>query len=480
MDKIIFSYGGMCNLDWLPYVQWNPTTKKWDIDKAFFHEFFRNIANFGVNSGPFSTYCVGRDLSLTYGLQELCQPWVVTNNKCDLMTLNPDYFEAFFTLIKICNTYNIMPIVNIINACDFNYPERYRWSPFNPLNNIQGIEKFYGIDAIIPIKQLVRHLLSEQKRLGAKIFWEIGKEIDNPTKIQEIGRLTEQAFMPLFVEYNIPGEQLSMGARTLPPDPVTQTKIRQLFTKYLGKPSDDLAFRPTHGIRKGQEVLDFAMSELSDFSILLSDDGANRKGATPEWWKQTLDFVFSHPKMSTPMVSKTSQAGVQRCRVSFEKFMTDEMDIPNIKEIIAGCERRGFTFINKGKYPSVIECSTGETMKKICQDGSEVTTHICENGKWVSTGNVCPTIPLNADFDFSLDFRVPMTFDASKSTGNIVKYSWDFGDGWQPEVGNLAFAEGMIVNHVFRRPMTYNVLLTVQDAAGNTSTKLIYVEVVEE
>ena len=84
-------------------------------------------------------------------------------------------------------------------------------------------------------------------------------------------------------------------------------------------------------------------------AILLSDDGANRKGATPEWWKQTLDFVFNHSKMNNPMISKTSYSGSQRCKVSFEKFMTDDNDIPNVKEIIKGCEQRGFTFINKGK-----------------------------------------------------------------------------------------------------------------------------------
>ena len=202
--------------------------------------------------------------------------------------------------------------------------------------------------------------------------------------------------MPVFVKYGIHGERLSMGARTLPPDPVVQTKVRQLFTKYLGKPDDDFGFRPTHGLRKdavGNEPTDalkFAMKELSDFSILLSDDGANRKGATPDWWKAMLDYVFEHPKMQNPLVSKTSATGEQRCKVSFEKFMTDETDIPNVKEIIKGCEQRGFTFVNKGKYPYVIECKVGEVKKQTCWDGSEIITDTCKAGRWVPTQNKCP------------------------------------------------------------------------------------------
>ena len=370
-DAIILSHGGMCSLDWVKdnHIVFDSKTGKWILDVDFFHEEAREKANLGVNSEPMSTYCVGR--KLLKGFKELCQPWIVTvANKYDLFNHNDNYFDAFFGLVAIKNTYNITPIANIINGCDFNFDSRYIWSPLNGLNNIQGIDKFYDIEAIPVIKKLVERLLYEQKKRGAKIIWEFGKELDNPTKVEQIKRLVDQAFMPVFKEYGIRGWQLSMGARTLNdstgsayPAPVVQTKIRQLVTKWLDKPDDDLALRPTHGLRKdavGNEptpALKFAMSELSDFSALLSDDGANRKGATPDWWKAQLEYVFQHPKMQNPFVHEAAAAalGVKRCKVSFEKFSTDENDIPNVKAIVATCEKYGFTFANKGKFPKIIK-----------------------------------------------------------------------------------------------------------------------------
>lgn len=59
-----------------------------------------------------------------------------------------------------------------------------------------------------------------------------------------------------------------------------------------------------------------------------------------------------------------------------------------------------------------------------------------------------------------------ITFDGSGSRGTspIVRYTWDFSDG--------GTANGMLVDHTFRQPGTYTVVLNVQDAdglAGSTS-----------
>lgn len=53
-----------------------------------------------------------------------------------------------------------------------------------------------------------------------------------------------------------------------------------------------------------------------------------------------------------------------------------------------------------------------------------------------------------------------VTFDgsASRGTSAIVRYTWDFSDG--------SGANGMLVDHIFRQPGTYNVVLYVQDANG--------------
>ncbi len=53
-----------------------------------------------------------------------------------------------------------------------------------------------------------------------------------------------------------------------------------------------------------------------------------------------------------------------------------------------------------------------------------------------------------------------VTFDGSGSRGSasIVRYTWDFSDG--------GTANGMLVDHTFRQPGTYTVVLEVQDANG--------------
>ena len=56
------------------------------------------------------------------------------------------------------------------------------------------------------------------------------------------------------------------------------------------------------------------------------------------------------------------------------------------------------------------------------------------------------------------DYPAEVTFDASKSTGEIVSWEWDFGDG--------GMTEGETVDHTFTAPGDYTVILTVTDDSG--------------
>lgn len=55
-----------------------------------------------------------------------------------------------------------------------------------------------------------------------------------------------------------------------------------------------------------------------------------------------------------------------------------------------------------------------------------------------------------------------ISFDASLSGSNIVKYEWDFGDG--------TTSSGMKVEHKYEKPGRYTVTLTTTDRSGNKST----------
>jgi len=60
-----------------------------------------------------------------------------------------------------------------------------------------------------------------------------------------------------------------------------------------------------------------------------------------------------------------------------------------------------------------------------------------------------------------------VTFSAAGSTGPIVSFALDFGDGSSPYSGTDITVS---ISHTYTTPGTYTAVLTVQDAAGRTAT----------
>ncbi|HKW00597.1 MAG TPA: PKD domain-containing protein [Vicinamibacterales bacterium] len=92
-------------------------------------------------------------------------------------------------------------------------------------------------------------------------------------------------------------------------------------------------------------------------------------------------------------------------------------------------------------------------------------------GHTVSINLVRPGAPLGPAGDMQAVFSLSPTspkegdsvqFDASGSKGNIVSYSWDFGDG--------RTATGVKTSHSYGLAGTYNVTLTVKDDRGLTTS----------
>ncbi len=65
---------------------------------------------------------------------------------------------------------------------------------------------------------------------------------------------------------------------------------------------------------------------------------------------------------------------------------------------------------------------------------------------------------------------IPITFDGSKSTGNVVSYSWDFGDN--------VTANGESVSHSYLEEGEYTIILTVKNSEGIESTDSVVVNVI--
>ena len=71
---------------------------------------------------------------------------------------------------------------------------------------------------------------------------------------------------------------------------------------------------------------------------------------------------------------------------------------------------------------------------------------------------------MNAGFSASRlrgDAPLTISFDASKSSGNITRYEWNFNDGTISAEKN--------VTHIFEKAGIYEVILSVYDALGNIS-----------
>jgi parallel beta-helix repeat protein len=84
------------------------------------------------------------------------------------------------------------------------------------------------------------------------------------------------------------------------------------------------------------------------------------------------------------------------------------------------------------------------------------------------TDKIKPTA--NAGPNQTVKVGTSVYFDASESTGNIVRYEWDFGDGTR--------GTGFVCSHTYTELGTYTVTLTVKKATGNSDTDLVTVTVV--
>lgn len=65
----------------------------------------------------------------------------------------------------------------------------------------------------------------------------------------------------------------------------------------------------------------------------------------------------------------------------------------------------------------------------------------------------------------------PVVFDASGSTGPIIEYAWDFGDG--------TTGSGIEISHTFAETGTYLVTLTVSEEGGKVASLTLEIQVIE-
>jgi len=102
-----------------------------------------------------------------------------------------------------------------------------------------------------------------------------------------------------------------------------------------------------------------------------------------------------------------------------------------------------------------------------------ISEKIVDTNIWVGKPDTQPPIAI-AGQDQTVIKGTSVTFDASGCSDNIgiTSYEWDFGDG--------STGTGLVATHTYAKSGSYVVTLTVWDAAGNSNTDEITVNVEED
>ena len=135
---------------------------------------------------------------------------------------------------------------------------------------------------------------------------------------------------------------------------------------------------------------------------------------------------------------------------------------------------------NFGDNTAIVRTSSPTVVHHYAIAGSYVVTLVVKDGGG-RTGTVTGTVivitapgGLFATFTFSPTDPKPgqqVFFNASASTGNIVNYAFDYGDG------SIDSGPNATQSHVFVAAGTYVVRLTIRDAVGLTQTTTLTVSV---
>jgi len=146
-----------------------------------------------------------------------------------------------------------------------------------------------------------------------------------------------------------------------------------------------------------------------------------------------------------------------------------------------------FYGINSGNYTDCVTVNSTQTSCEITglQGGNtyyfavkavDASGQESEFSSEVSMYIAAPIVPPNADIQVNANHGIApfeVILDAglsSDSDGNIVLYSWQFGDG--------SSATGVTSSHIYNTPGTYIVILTVTDNVGASDTETLQIEVI--
>ncbi|HXI30938.1 MAG TPA: PKD domain-containing protein [Vicinamibacterales bacterium] len=170
-----------------------------------------------------------------------------------------------------------------------------------------------------------------------------------------------------------------------------------------------------------------------------------------------------------PIVAITSapSTGIQaNTPVTFTATVTQGTTGATTQSVTWSFSDDGSTFTLQGNSLSVVHI--------FAKDGIYVVTATVTDSTGATGTSQLPVVVGNGGVpgaNFTVAPAAPkvnqtVSFDATSSSGNIVNYAFDFGDGTLGQSGSSPFS-----THVFTTAGTFNVRLTVTDSSGRSFTK---------
>jgi PKD repeat protein len=201
----------------------------------------------------------------------------------------------------------------------------------------------------------------------------------------------------------------------------------------------------------GDEVT-HTFATAGNYTVTLAGvDAENNIGTT------TLPVEVEETGLVVKM-NATPLSGVVPLDVSFDSsgsFVTSDSEILSYEydygdgsAVVRGSAAQTHRYTKSGSFKAKVTVTTNKNEKSSLETVISVLD-----------------VPLQSKFDYRpTTGSAPLTvfFNADESTGNIVSYTWNFGDAGVSKLKNP--------QHVFESSGTYKVSLVVQDDANNVST----------
>ena len=273
-----------------------------------------------------------------------------------------------------------------------------------------------------------------------------------------------------------PGERMTVEARDEHDNPVPGARLNVSRTVGEGDACD---FGTIRTDEEGQATL--RCETPGPLTVSISND------ERPPTNYETVPFVVSDQRGDPPVITAGFESTTQTASTVAE---TSGDDVDGERER----QRLRINYTAAGNADLSLASITVEDDSGIVTADTQDLSERTEDGQWLSPwldpddyevtvrvrdetgakqdvtlieGSVVQSLSADAGGDRTVGVDEPVTFDGGSSSGDIVSYEWEFGDGTS--------ATGQTVEHSYAGPGIYTAVLTVTDTNGDTATDRVTV-----